>query len=188
LRNADSTLLKRVSKQMALLLRHAPDSAGLVLDPEGFVHLDDLVDALRHHIGEVTTETVRAVVAQVEPSKQRYSIVDDCVRANYGHSTADRIAHASAAPPDVLVHGTSTSAAATILMQGLLPMKRQYVHLTSDRQLAGAVGTWHGKPCLIRVDARGAHADGIVFYKANHTFWLVERLDSRYLSLEESQG
>src|SRR5262249_45638441 len=162
----DSALLKRVSKHMALLLRHEPHSAGLVLDPEGFVHLDDLVGALRRHIGEVTAETVRAVVAQVDPNKQRYSIVDDCVRANYGHSPADRIAHAPAVPPDVLMHGTSASVVATILTQGLLPMKRQYVHLTPDRRLASTVGTRHGKPCLIRVDARGAHADGVTFYRA----------------------
>jgi putative RNA 2'-phosphotransferase len=83
--------LKRVSKQMALLLRHAPESAGLVLDPEGFVHLEDLVAALRRSVAEVDADVVRAVVAEVEPHKQRYSIVDDCVRANCGHSTADRI-------------------------------------------------------------------------------------------------
>lgn len=181
----DPTLLRRVSKHMALLLRHAPQRAGLVLDAEGYVHLEDLVAVLRRDMPEVGIDTVRAVVAQVEPHKQRYSIVEDCVRANYGHSTADRIEHAPAVPPDMLLHGTSASALAGILKQGLLPMRRQYVHLTPDARLAASVGTRHGKPCLIRVDARVAHADGVAFYKANFTFWLVTSLDPRYLSVAE---
>lgn len=86
----------------------------------------------------------------------------------------------------MLVHGTSRLVVETILMRGLLPMSRQYIHLTPDRQLAAAVGTRHGEPCLIQVDARRAHLDGVAFYKANHTFWLVEQLDPRYLSLDES--
>jgi RNA:NAD 2'-phosphotransferase (TPT1/KptA family) len=32
--------------------------------------------------------TLRAVVDTVEPDKQRFSIVDDEIRANYGHSIA----------------------------------------------------------------------------------------------------
>lgn len=113
------SLLKRVSKHMALLLRHDPASAGLVLDPEGYVHLDDLVAALRRETPEVVVETVRAVVDRVEPHKQRYSIVDECVRANYGHSTAEHIAHEPATPPDLLLHGTSADALDRILKDGL---------------------------------------------------------------------
>ena len=103
----DTALLKRVSKHMALLLRHAPERAGLVLDPEGYVHLEDLASALRREIAGVDVDTIRAVVEHVEPRKQRYSIAEDCVRANYGHSTADRIDHLPAVPPDVLFHGNS---------------------------------------------------------------------------------
>ena len=184
----DEVFLKRVSKRMALVLRHAPESAGLVLDPEGYVHLDDLVTALQRDLPDISADTIRAVVAQVEPRKQRYSIVDDCVRANYGHSTDDRIAHVAAEPPDTLLHGTSRSSVAAILSDGLLPMKRQYVHLTPDRQLAASVGTRHGKPCLIRVDARTAHLSGVTFYRANHTFWLVASVPSRYLCVDEEMG
>ena len=182
----DAAGLKRVSKHMALLLRHAPGSEGLVLDAEGYVHLEDLVAALQRHMPEVSVEVVHTVVAQVEPHKQRYAIVDDCVRANYGHSTADRIAHAPEVPPDVLIHGTGLPAVQSILAEGLRPMNRQYVHLTSDRRLAAAVGTRHGEPCLFRVDAKAAHADGVVFYRANHTFWLVTSVSPRYLSLDDA--
>jgi putative RNA 2'-phosphotransferase len=177
----DSALLKRVSKQMALVLRHAPDRAGLILDPEGFVHIEDLVRALQSTIPEVDEGVVHAVVDLVEPHKQRYSIIDDCVRANYGHSTAERIQHDPAIPPDVLFHGTGIRAAPMILESGLRPMGRQYVHLTPDRKLAAAVGARHGRPCLIRVDSRSACAAGVVFFKANFTFWLALTVPPDYL-------
>jgi putative RNA 2'-phosphotransferase len=177
----DASLLKRVSKRMALLLRHAPDSAGLMLDPEGFVRIDDLVQALQSTMPEVKEETVRSVVALIEPHKQRYSIVDDCVRANYGHSTAELIQHPPATPPEILFHGTSIGAVPVILEEGLRPMGRQYVHLTPERKLAALVGARHGRPCLIQVDTRAALAAGVVFSKANFAFWLARAVPPAHL-------
>jgi putative RNA 2'-phosphotransferase len=182
----DAALLKRISKHMSLLLRHTPEAAGLSLDPEGYVHVNDLVAALRRYVPDATTDTVLNVIADVEPQKQRFAIVNDYVRANYGHSLADQIAYSPAQPPDTLFHGTSTAAIASILANGLHPMSRQYVHLTPDQQLAIAVGSRHGKPRLIRVDAHSAFADGQVFYEANRSFWLVASLAPRYLSVEKT--
>jgi len=175
-------LLKQVSKQMAYLLRHAPERGGLQLDPEGYVSLDELVHALRQSIPAVTPETVKAVVALVEPQKQRYAIQGDAVRANYGHSLADRIEWVPAEPPAVLFHGTARDALSQIRDTGLLPMKRQYVHLTTDRQLAISVGGRHGPACLLEVDAKRAHAEGIIFYQANFTFWLADAVPSCFIS------
>jgi putative RNA 2'-phosphotransferase len=177
----DAKLLKQVSKQMAYLLRHAPEQAGLQLDPEGYVSLDALVDALRQTVPEVTPDTVKAVVALVEPRKQRYAIQGDAVRANYGHSLADRIALTPEEPPVELFHGTARGALGEIRERGLLPMRRQYVHLTTDRQLAISVGGRHGAACLLEVDAKRAYAEGIVFYKANFTFWLADAVPSRFI-------
>ena len=182
----DVTLIKRISKHMSQLLRHTPEAAGLSLDPEGYVHVSDLVFALRRQVPEATAETILTVISKVEPQKQRFTIVDNYIRANYGHSFLDKIIHCTDQPPDTLFHGTSTSAVTSILANGLHPMKRQYVHLTSDQQLAIKVGSRHGMPCLIRVDALSAYRDGQIFYKANQTFWLVESLASRFLSIDGS--
>ncbi len=62
-------------------------------------------------------------------------------------------------------------------------MARQYVHLTEDRALALKVGSRHGKPRLIQVDAPRAPAEGVVFYKANRSFWLADAVSERYLTV-----
>lgn len=178
----NAALLKRISKQMAWLLRHEPHHAGLVLDAEGYVRLDELATALRTTIAEVDEALIRVVVATVEPHKQRYAIEGDFVRANYGHSTADRIAHEPETPPALLFHGTSRDRLDAILRDGLKPMRRQYVHLTPDAKLALSVGARHGAPCLIQVDASAAHAAGLAFYKANQTFWLATHVPATHLS------
>lgn len=169
--------LVRLSRKMSLALRHEPGRFGLVLDGEGFVALAALAHALA-----ASQDDMRAVVATVEADKQRFSIIDDDIRANYGHSLADRIRQEPATPPATLLHGTHADAVATILREGLRPMARQYVHLTADPDIAQRVGGRRGSPVLLRVDAAAAHADGIVFYRANDTFWLVDALPARYLA------
>ena len=173
--------LVKLSKLMSLVLRHEPEKFGVVLDAEGYTPMRELLDALRKEQPGVTEADLRAVVETVEPQKQRYSIVEDDIRANYGHSLDGKIHHEPAVPPDVLFHGTAEKALSAILASGLQPMARQYVHLTEDRSLALKVGARHGKPRLIQVDSLRAHADGVVFYKANRSFWLADRIPAKYM-------
>ena len=63
-------------------------------------------------------------------------------------------------------------------------MRRQFVHLTTDRALALSVGAWHGPACLVTVDACAAHAAGVVFHQANHAFWLAAAVPAAYLTVE----
>jgi putative RNA 2'-phosphotransferase len=131
----------------------------------------------------VTETDIVAVVETLEPDKRRFSIVDGDIRANYGHSLAERIVHVAAEPPEILCHGTHENAVRSVLRDGLAPMKRQYVHLTGDRELAARVGARRGKPVLLDVAAGDAHRDGVRFYRANEAFWLVDAVPPRYLRM-----
>ncbi|HEY6125108.1 MAG TPA: RNA 2'-phosphotransferase, partial [Steroidobacteraceae bacterium] len=104
------------------------------------------------------------------------------IRANYGHSFAERVAHDRQTPPALLLHGTTEAAAPLILRDGLRPMKRQYVHMTPDRELALRVGARRGKPRIVKVAALAALEDGVVFYRANESFWLADSIPPKYLS------
>lgn len=173
--------LERLSRLMSLVLRHEPERFGLILDAEGFASLAELVEVLRANAPGVGEAEVRAVVATVDPQKQRFLIDGDEIRANYGHSIPGRIRHELAVPPVLLFHGTHVDVLATILSGGLKPMRRQYVHLTVDADLALRVGSRRGAARLVRVRAAAAHGDGIPFYRANEAFWLADQVPARYL-------
>jgi putative RNA 2'-phosphotransferase len=175
--------LVRLSKLLALMLRHRPDQFGIVLDAEGYAEIREVLSAVRTRIAAATLEDLVAVVETIEPEKRRYSLDEGEIRANYGHSVAGRIAHEACAPPDTLLHGTPVTALQRIREQGLLPMRRQYVHLTTHPDLATRIGARHGTPRLLTVDAARAHADGVVFYRANDAFWLTDHIAPQYLDV-----
>jgi putative RNA 2'-phosphotransferase len=177
----NSGSLVKLSKLLSLMLRHEPNEFGLVLDAEGFTPLDDVVRAAGKTLGAVTETDIVRVVETVEPDKRRFSIVDDEIRANYGHSLTTRVMHAQAEPPELLCHGTHEAAAPVVLREGLAPMKRQYVHLTGNLELAARVGSRRGRAVLIEVAAGAAHRDGIKFYRANESFWLADAVPAKYL-------
>jgi putative RNA 2'-phosphotransferase len=176
-----SARLIRISKLMSLILRHKPEQFGVILDPEGYAPVDDVVRAVRESMPDVDSNDLRSVVEQVEPDKSRFSIVGTDIRANYGHSLQDRIVQPRVVPPEVLLHGTSESAVADIRRDGILPMRRQYVHLTTHRELAARVGGRHGKATVLEIDALRACESGLAFYRANESFWLADFIPAEFI-------
>ncbi|MBP3655531.1 MAG: RNA 2'-phosphotransferase [Clostridia bacterium] len=172
-----------LSKEVSFALRHRPERYGLTLDEDGFVPVQVFLDALnaakpRPHT--LTLEDLHGVMACSD--KQRLEIRDGMIRALYGHSTKTRIDKQAAEPPAVLYHGTSHAALRAILREGLRPMKRQYVHMGADKDVALDVGARHDRaPVLLQIDAAAAHADGVAFYPGNDRIWLCDSLDPKYL-------
>lgn len=177
----DHKYLKKLSKQMSWILRHQAERFHIKFDAEGYVLLGDLLTILHETMPEASLEQIQMVIDTVEPNKQRFSIIDGYVRANYGHSLQTGIEYEASEPPAVLFHGTTVAARPQILAHGLLPMNRQFVHLTTDVALATQIGSRHGESCLFTVDAAQAHRDGLSFYNANRGFWLVASVPSHYL-------
>lgn len=163
----------RLSKAMSRALRHRPDLYELELDEAGWTPLDALLDALRPPGGAAPTrDDVRRVVAT--SAKDRFEVDGDRVRARYGHSVPGRIALTPGTPPDVLYHGTSRAAAGAIAAAGLVPMRRQYVHLSVDVETARQVGGRKDRdPVLLEIDAAAAVRAGVRFWRGNDTTWLA---------------
>jgi putative RNA 2'-phosphotransferase len=173
--------LVRVSKLMSLILRHKPEQFAVLLDPEGYTPVEDLVRALRKSMPDACVDDVRRVVETIEPDKARFSISDAEIRANYGHSLSDRIVQQRVIPPEVLLHGTSEQAVANIRREGVRPMRRQYVHLTTNPDLAARVGGRHGKARVLEIEAFRASESGVAFYRANESFWLADFLPQEFI-------
>jgi putative RNA 2'-phosphotransferase len=173
--------LVRISRLMSLILRHKPEQFEVLLDPEGYVPVQHLVRALRESVPDASSEDVQRVVATIEPDKARFSIEGTDIRANYGHSLSVRIAHPRVVPPELLLHGTSDDAVHAIRSEGIRPMRRQYVHLTTHADLAARVGSRHGRLHVLEVDALRAHDAGVAFYRANESFWLADFVPAEFI-------
>jgi putative RNA 2'-phosphotransferase len=180
---AVSVPLVDVSRVASHALRHEPWLYELELDADGWVPIDQLVDAIRA-MGPKWSGVDRGVVTEMveTATKQRHEIDGDRIRALYGHSVPARIRKVPAAPPVRLFHGTSPAAWKRIRETGLAPMGRQYVHLSTDVETASAVGRRKDPaPLILLVDAARAHAAGVAFYEGNEMVWLADAVPAEFL-------
>lgn len=162
----------QLSKYMSLILRHTPEQYGIVLDArDGSCPLEELVHVLREQKGwsDITEADIRQVVQQSD--KQRFEINADRIKARYGHSHT-QVQYEQGTPPAILYHGTHEQAVSAIENQGLLPMNRQYVHLSASTHFAELAGKRRGSLVLLQVDTVQAIADDVTFYFAGHEVWL----------------
>lgn len=85
---------------MSHALRHEPDAYGLSLEAQGWVRVDDLVDALCGQ-GQAWENVDRAAIESMmaAAAKQRFELSGARIRAYYGHSTPRRIEREPATPP-----------------------------------------------------------------------------------------
>jgi putative RNA 2'-phosphotransferase len=170
-----------ISKLMSLILRHRPEQFEILLDPEGFASVQDVVRALRGSIPDACAEDVVRVVETLEPDKRRFAISGAEIRANYGHSLSERIVQQQVLPPEVLLHGTSEEAISSIRRDGIRPMRRQYVHLTTNLALAARIGGRHGKARVLEIYSLRASEAGVAFYRANESFWLADLVPPEFI-------
>ncbi len=174
----------KLSKLMSALLRHIPWEAGLVLDRAGWVEVDELVRAIRERWRNrdayqwVTGEHVVAV-ARLDP-KGRFQVSADGrrIRASYGHSLRVELGYKPLSPgeaPPRLYHGTVEESAERIMVEGIKPMRRIAVHLTSRLEDAVETGARHGdKVVVLVVDTECLYRYGIRVYRAGRNVYLAE--------------
>ncbi|GCE04108.1 RNA 2'-phosphotransferase [Dictyobacter aurantiacus] len=176
--------LQQLSRTMAYALRHQPANFGLTLDDEGWVSVDALVSALRQHRTgwkHLQVSDIEHVIAL--PGKKRYELRTGRIRAYYGHSLQQRMQRETAVPPARLFHGTTPAAYERICQSGLLPMGRQYVHLSEDRETALQVARRRtSQPVILVVAALEAYQDGVQFYLGNESVWLADAIPPIYLT------
>lgn len=178
--------LEKLSKEIAYALRHAPWEYELEMDEEGWVPIEQLLDALHRENAwkNVTKEDIERMISESE--KKRYEIVEDRIRAFYGHSITMKIAKVKSEPPKILYHGTARRFLQSIMENGLTPQSRQYVHLSQDVETAKNVGGRHDdKPVILAIDAIKAWDEGIAFYLGNEKVWLADIIPSRYINVIE---
>jgi putative RNA 2'-phosphotransferase len=196
--------LAKLSHILSYALRHNPLKYNLVLDKEGWTSISELLIALslhpgHHHLNRwlrhIKKQNLEEMISRSD--KVRFEIMDDKIRALYGHSYSSssipftKIQKIASKPPDILYHGTSPSAAKNIMSEGLRPMNRQYVHLSTGKHTALQVGKRktilkkeEHQPVIIAISAIEAYNTGVYhYYQASDSVWLSDYVHPNFMEL-----
>jgi putative RNA 2'-phosphotransferase len=179
---------KRLSKFLALVLRHQAAPFGLSLNAGGFTDTESVWKQIQKRYPDAYTyDDLLKVVEGDNTGKKRYEIVGTQIRALFGHSDVTPVVYPAADPPDVLYHGTMRGALDSIREHGLRAESRQYVHLTSSEQRATIVAARHSRDTVIlTIRARDAHEAGIVFHHPEAEHWLAAAIPPMYIDFPSS--
>ena len=174
-----------LSKEISYALRHAPWKYELEIDEAGFVQISQLLSSINEeekYPKEIELPDILYVMKISD--KKRLEIVGEKIRALYGHSIPMHIKKEESIPPVILYHGTAKRFLPSIKEKGLLPMNRQYVHLSTDIETATTVGKRRDKePVILKIDVKSALKEGIKFYIGNEKVWLCDRIPPELVKL-----
>lgn len=172
----------KISKFLSLILRHKPETIGLVLDEAGWASVSDLLQKCEQHGFALSLEELETVVATND--KQRFTFSEDGrrIRASQGHSVKVELGYQPLEPPETLYHGTVERFLPAILEKGLLKGKRHHVHLSAEIAAATKVGARRGKPVVLRVHSGQMVRAGHSFYQSANGVWLTEHVPANFIS------
>ena len=170
--------LMKASKKLSFLLRHCRDP--LYIDLQGgWCSVNDIISVL--HLSRAELDEIVAT-----DSKGRYSFdaTGTKIRANQGHSIPDVVVDMETpTPPELLYHGTATRFLDGIFHDGLKPMSRQWVHISSDIETAIKVGERHGTPVVLVIRAREFVADGNELFCSANGIWQAKAVLPKYFDV-----
>lgn len=172
----------RVSKYLALRLRHRPGDIGLTLDEHGWIYVEDLLAAAGAYGFPIDRAELAAVVATNDKRRFELDGAGRRIRARQGHSMPVELGLQPSTPPELLFHGTVRRSLGPILQEGLRPMGRQHVHLSPDEEAAEAVGRRRGHSVVLGVCAGAMHDRGHLFWLTANGVWLTAHVPVAYLS------
>jgi putative RNA 2'-phosphotransferase len=169
------------SKFLSLVLRHKPETIGISLDPNGWVDVDALLDALEEHNHAMSIEELERVVR--ENDKQRFILSEDRrrIRANQGHSVQVDLGLQPQVPPESLFHGTIDAFMESIFANGLQKGQRHHVHLSPNLETAIKVGQRRGKPVILEIRSGEMHRAGHNFFVSANGVWLTDFVPVQFI-------
>lgn len=173
----EQNLKIKISRYMSYLLRHNPED--LKMDDYGFVDLDEFLQKIKGRF-QIDEKLIFEIVEKSE--RRRFEIIENKIRALYGHSIPVKLELKEDLTIKALYHGTTPDAASKILKFGLKPMDREWVHFSPTIGIAREVGLRRTpKPVILEIDAEEARKNGVKFYKATDKVYLSGDVEPRYI-------
>ncbi len=185
----DEARADRLSRFLAMVLRHRAHQFDLPMDDEGFVPVDELLEVIDEQSSLDWVELEHLEYLTHRGDRKRFEIRDGGMRATYGHSFRRPIRYQEVEPPEELFVAIPKGQVAQVKAQGLRPLGRQYVHLSEQRAEAEEVGRRHDdNSMIVTVRAGEAAKKGVPFYRPTDGLYLVSHLPAQYLELETRYG
>ena len=138
-----------------------------------------MVDVVQERYDEATEEAVRDLVA--DTSQHRFEIVDERIRALYGHSFFVEMDGDPMDPPEKLYMGTTAKAGSRMEADGIHPVDRSYLHLSMDYDSAKSRSRQVGTPCVAEILAKKAYDDGGIEFFARGEVVLTREIPSEFV-------
>ena len=179
----DDTRLVKISKYLSKHLRHQPERLGITLAPGGWVDVELLLTRCRELNFPISRAELDEVVAKSDKNRFSFDPARKLIRANQGHTVDIDLLLQPRTPPETLYHGTGASSLELIMENGLNRMGRHHVHLSTDIETAIKVGSRHGRPVVIQIDAEAMIKAGHSFYVSDNGVWLVDHAPPEFLTV-----
>lgn len=181
-----------LSRALSQYLRHKPEKIDIKLDESGFTSVDTLINNFnylqqerikKNEINSFTKEMLFYIVENDQKGRYEFSNNNNFIRCIQGHSHPSvKIKYEIYKLEHDVYHGTSPDFIDSIFENGLLPQKRQFVHLSKDLDTAKNVGKRHSKnkePVILVIKKDTP----ITFYITNNGVIHAKSIPSKYLSV-----
>ena len=175
-------LFEKTSKLISYWLRHNPDDAGVTVDAFGWASIDELLKALHSRNISVSLPDLLRLNKSFDKVRWEIDETGNRIRATHGHSFPILSDEKERTPPETLYHGTALKNVLKIAEQGLLSMRRQFVHLSETVEAALSIGARHGKPIIVEVEVARLTNDGWKFYQTSDNVWLTSAIPVKYIN------
>lgn len=153
------------------------------LDKNGWADVDELIAGVQRSGRNIDIKILEEIVAADDKGRFAFNGDKSKIRAVQGHSIDVDLELEARTPPDVLYHGTAEKYLDGIKQKGIQKRTRNFVHLSLNEQTAVKVGSRHGKPVVLKIDAARMFKDGFKFYLSENGVWLTDFVPLRYIEI-----
>lgn len=164
-------------KFLALILRHKPETIKISLDENGWADVKQMIQN-----SDFSKKELEEIVDTDDKDRYEFNSNKTLIRACQGHSVKVDIQFSETVPPEFLYHGTKKESQSSIYKRGLIPMSRQYIHLSLDIKTAQNVAARRkGESVILTINAQEMYKSGFKFYISSNGVWLISEVPPKFI-------
>ena len=179
--------MNTLGRLMAGILRHFPNKFELYIDPQGWVNLDDMVDAVKENRRRFHWLRKHPFTALKETDdKGRFQVDNNMIRATYGHTVDVDPDLPSDDIPERLYYPAAQAELSLLLDEGLTPSDKMKVHLSRSFKDAVVAGEHrYDDAVILEVDALRALENGCDIGQAGTTVFTTFEIPGEFLKVAD---